>query len=244
MLEKLDRLDKIRFFVVDEENKAVSSVWFMQGEGRGAYVAPSTLGSSLKLSFHPPGGSRDGCDCQFGHPRNYAEGATAKGFVPMRPLRWQRRLTPDSGAIHIASIFFPTEHLMSAPQPLPNGKIRFALPRAPQGMATEAGLFLSKEHPNELEQKFVAKGGMPLAYSDFPGDEFMSLVVRHSACPPLPDIHQGNDANFRLLDGAPKAGDVVQGRAIMCSDVPQDGSAFLLVEIGPLTVSRPPSSST
>lgn len=238
LLGKLDRLDKIRFFVVDEENKPVSSVWFMQGEGQGAYIAPSTLGSSLKLSFHPPGGSSDGCDCQFGHPRRYAEGATGKGFVPMRPVRWQRRPTPTSGTIHIASIFFPTEYLMSAPQPLPNGKIKFALPRAPKGMATEAGIFLSKEHPNELEQKFMAVGGTPLAYCDFPGDEFMSLVVSHSACPPLPDIPKEDSARFRLLDGAPDVGDVIQGRAILCSDVPRDGSAFLLAEVGPLTVSR------
>lgn len=237
-MDKLDRLDKIRFFVVNEDGKAVSSVWFMQGQGQGVYVAPSSLGANLKLSFHPPGGSQDGCDCQFGHPRSYAENATAKGFNPMRPLRWRRSPTPSSGALHIASIFFPTNDLMSAPQPPPNGKTRFALPRAPGGMATEAGLFLSQEHPNQLEEKFLNLGAMPIAYSDFPGDEFVSLVVRHTECPIIPKIEQQMNKGFVLFEGPPQSGQAVNARAVVASDVPVTGGAFLLAEIGPIALTR------
>lgn len=107
-------------------------------------------------------------------------------------------------------------------------------------MATEVGLFLSREHPNELEQKFIDIGGMPIAYSDFPGSEFMSLVVRHSVCPTLPNVAERTNAKFSLLEGAPEHGDSVTARAIMCSDVPQDGGTFFLAEVGPLTVSRSP----
>ena len=238
MLDKLERLDKIRFFIVDEDGKAVSSVWFMQGQGQGVYVAPSNLGANLKLSFHPTGGSQDGCDCQFGHPRRYAENATAKGFYPMRPLRWRRSPTPSSGALHIASIFFPTNDLMSAPQPPPNGKIKFALPRAPRGMATEAGLFISREHPDQLEKKFLNLGAMPLAYSDFPGDEFVSLVVRHAECPIIPKIEQQMNNGFVILEGAPPPGQHVNARAVIASDVPVTGGAFLLAEIGPVALTR------
>jgi hypothetical protein len=238
LADKLDNIDKFRFGIVDTDGNSLSNVWFMQGEGQGVYVAPSGLGGSLKLSFHPPGMANDGCDTQFGHPRNYADQARTSGFSPMRPIRWKRTPTPELGASHVASILFPTVYLKSAAQPPSDGKIRFGFLNAPAGSSIEFGLFLSKEHPSTLERKFIALGSNPVGYSDFPCGEFMSLVVREADHRALFEGVFPPNGSPHLLDGAPNVGETVDARMIVASEAPVLGSAFLLAEIGPIKVTR------
>lgn len=232
-------IDKIRFCVVDSEQRAISDLWFIHSHGDSIYVAPQKLGGQLKLSLHPTGRAADGCDCQFGHPRDHADYQAARGFKPMRPLRWTRRATPEVGAIHVLSILFPTDYLGRATQPENDGKPKFGLTAAPAGYAVEAGLFISRQGPDVMEQAFVRMGGLPLTCTDLPNGEFVSLVVRQR---PFDDISE-ELAKLKTipptpLSGAPLPGESLEGRALMVGEPPKNGEAFQLVEVGPLTIRR------
>jgi hypothetical protein len=234
--EQLDRLDKVRFFVVDESGNSLSSVWFLRGEGQGLYVAPSVLGPALKLSFHPLGRAKDGCDCQFGHPRDYSERVKLSGYQAMRPIRWSRGKTPNQGVLHAASIFFPTDRLASAPMPNHDGKLKFALPRAPSGMAVEAGIFFSKQNPIELEQFFHSIGSTPLTFSDFPGNEYVSLAFRYSESPAFVDFSLPLGQGWQPLPGEVGLKESSNARAIIASNAPSVGRPIWVAEVGPVVV--------
>lgn len=59
-----------------------------------------------------------------------------------------------------------------------------------------------------------------------------------SECPTIPNIEQQIDKGFVLLEGAPRSGQAVNARAVVVSDVPVNGGAFLLAEIGPFALTR------
>lgn len=236
---KLPEFDKIRFYVADEDGRARSAQWFVHSQGNHVYAAPKGLGGALKLSLHPIGGANDGCDCQFGHPRTHADYQTTRGFTPMRPLRWARPPTPEHGALHVASILFPIDYLGAAPQPAEDGKPKLALPAAPPGHATEAGLFISRQLPSILEDGFIRAGGTPLIYMDLPNGEFVSLVVRYTASPDMSDaMSKMRTLPPVPLSGAPSPGESLEGRVIIVGQLPSDGGPFQLIEAGPMTVSR------
>lgn len=104
-------------------------------------------------------------------------------------------------------------------------------------MAVEAALFFSYENPSSLEKKFIASGLIPIAYSDFPGGEFVSLAVRHTETPDIPEIEKIDDG-YVLLQDEDQSDRIVNARAVVASDVPNAGDIFRLAEIGPLLLKR------
>lgn len=240
----LPEIDKIRLFVADAENRARSDLWFIHSHGEHVYAAPQKLGGQLKLSLHPAGAAGDGCDCQFGHPRTHADLQVSLGFSPMRPLRWNRPATPPTGAVHVVSILFPTDHLGFAPQPPNDGKTKLALPAAPPGQAVEAGLFISRQLPSSLEESFIKAGATPLIYMDLPNGEFVSLVVRHRPFINMRDtFNKLSKLPSTPLSGAPKVGETLDGRLIIVGELPKKGEAFQLIEAGPMKITRTDSGS-
>lgn len=237
--DEFPKVDKIRFFVVDAENRPISDLWFVENQGTNVYVAPTKLGGQLKLSLHTAGGAKDGCDCQFGHPRSHADEQARLGFQPMQPIRWTRQPTPKIGAIHLVSIFFPTDYLGIAPGPADDGKLKFALTAAPSGHAVEAALFISSQGPDCLEQPFLRSSALPLVCMELSNGEFVSFVVRHTPFPDLTaTLKKAETLPAVPLSGAPALGEEVSGRAIMVGEVPAGGQAFRLIEAGPLSISR------
>ena len=237
-LKHLENLDKFRFYVANDRDCAISSVWFLRSERNGVFVGPSGLGGSLKLSFHD-GSSMDGKDCQFGHPREHAQKEEANGFQPFAPIRWKRADTPEIGALHIASIVFPTDGLMTAPEPPPSGKVRFQLPAAPPGWGIEVGLFLSKVMPQTLEESFLRLGTTPIGFTDFPNNDYLSIAVRKRRLPRSVEfIASLNKKQHSWLSGAPDKGSSIEGRVVAIGRVPTNGEAFYLTEYGPVTVTR------
>ncbi len=114
------KIDKFRFFVVDEEDRQRSSLWFAHHSKNDVYVSVGVLGGRLKLSLH-----RDR-NCQFGMVRRYAELLNDRGLTPIRAIRWRRPQTPERGAFHIASVFFPTDFLRRPGRETRPGKLRWA----------------------------------------------------------------------------------------------------------------------
>ena len=138
--KRLEQLDKIRFLIVDEDGDLRSSAWFITSESGSLYVAPKALGSAMKLSLHPKGRSIDGHDCQFGLARHSMKRHRELGYSPPAPMRWTRPEPPEVGALHVASILFPTDYLTEKMgEPQEDGKLKFALPLPPPGHVIELG---------------------------------------------------------------------------------------------------------
>ena len=72
--------EKVRFHVVDSENRQRSSDWIIWQSNESLYVAVISLSSSLKLSLHPRGTSEDGKDSQFSTASALYRKAKLKGF--------------------------------------------------------------------------------------------------------------------------------------------------------------------
>ena len=236
---ELPEIDKIRLYVVDDEGRARSDVWFIHSTGDHVYAAPRKLGGALKLSLHPAGAAQDGYDCQFGHPRSHAHKQESRGYRPIPPMRWRRPSTPETGAVHVASILFPTDALVGTVDIPNDGKVKFGIPLAPVGQVAEAALFFSREAPASLESKFIQLGGTPLIYMDLLRGEFVSVVVRHASFPDLPQEFAKLGSGRPIpLSGTPKPGETVSGRALAICDIPAAGSPFYLVEAGPVSVTN------
>jgi hypothetical protein len=173
-LDEFPKLDKIRFFIVDEHGCPWSSAWFLDSRGDGVYAAPRSL-SACKLSLLHRRNIIDGHDSEFGRSRL----SNIRDMAAARPtIRWRRPTTPEAGAVQVATILFPADHLSPASLPPPDGRPRFALPKAASGEATEVSLFYSCEPPPKLKEKFIGLGFNPLGYSHLPNGEYVSFATR------------------------------------------------------------------
>jgi hypothetical protein len=161
------KIEKIRF-AVGTDAEALSSVWFVTVANAGdVYVGTRSLGGTLKASFHKDGN----CHVRFG-PSEKIQPLTNTYMS-----KWKRKPAPPTGVSLAASLFFPTD-LLRGRAPLPEEKaFRMLFKPAAAGSAVEIGLFYSRQHPNELEERLL-KVGKPLIYSDLNNGEFFSLVAR------------------------------------------------------------------
>lgn len=228
------KIDKFRFFIRDEEDRQRSSVWFAHHRGNDVYVGTLTLGGHLKLSLH-----RDQT-CQCGLVRSYRDKLYCDGLAAPRLVRWSRPQTPERGAVHVASIFFPTDFLRGEGVANSPGKLKISLPMAPSGQATEVGFFYSFEQPDDLEPQFVRQPATPILYMTLPSGEYVSIVVRHVPFNALlvPDFSRIG-SKFRPLDGAPQQGGLIHNaHAILFGDHSHEQPGFSIMEVNGLTVAH------
>jgi hypothetical protein len=140
----------------------------------------------------------------------------------------------------VASIFFPTDFLRGEGVAKSPGKLKFCLPMAPPGQATEVGLFYSIEQPANLEPRFVRQLSTPILYMTLPSGEYVSIVVRHVSFNALqvPDFSKIG-SKVRPLDGAPPPGGRIENaHAILYGDHSDEQPGFSIVEVNGLTVAR------
>ena len=227
-------IDKFRFYIRDEADRQRSSVWFAHHDGDDVYISVGMLGGHMKLSLH-----RDR-NCQFGMVRRYAEKLAAGGLTAMRPTRWMRPVTPQEGAFHAASVFFPTDFLRSTGEMQRSHKLKFSLPMAPAGQAIEVGFFYSREAPESLEDRFIARLATPILYMNLPSGEFVSAVARPVLFDPkqIADL-QTAGPKAQPLDGAPAPGGRMENvHAILFDDHTDPARAFRIIEVNGLSVAR------
>lgn len=236
-----NEIDKFRFFVVDENDKPRSSIWFIREKNDSVYISVKTLAGFLKLSIHPDGSSRDGKNCQIGLVRDYVKKLQLKKYSIPKLIRWSRPETPNKGATCVVSIDFPTDYLRAdikkATTVASRKKIRFALPIARSGCAVRVDIFYTKESPDVLFKKFTKLNFTPLGYMALSSDEFVIITARH-----IPfDSKNMPDFNSHLgtpLEGAPKKGQSIKNAHAVMWTEPKDGSLIILSEINGLTVSN------
>jgi len=233
-----NKIDKFRFFIIDDDNNYRSSIWFISSKKDSIYISAKTMGGSLKLSIHPDN-SKDNKNCQVGITSDYVKRLRDEGYNPLKSLRWTRPSTPDKGAVCVVSIEFPTDYL-KADIPKAQGedvkkKMKFALPIAKPGCAVRVDVFYSKEQPDDLLKSFEKLNITMLGYITLSNNEFVLVVAHHILFDPrmIPDIK----SRFGTpLDGAPAPGQSIKNaHAIMWTE-PKDGSLIILSEINGFTV--------
>ena len=66
-MTNFDEIDKLRIFIIDEQQRPRSQSWYFKSKGNGVYIGPEKTGRALKLSFHTDNGrARDGRNSQWG----------------------------------------------------------------------------------------------------------------------------------------------------------------------------------
>jgi hypothetical protein len=232
------RLDKLRFFIIDDDDQQRSSPWYVHCENGSVYAGVKGLGGSLKLSLHPVGAADDGADSQFGLTRKVIERARDAGIERLpRLTRWTRPPTPQSGAVLVATIHLPTDFLPRVVTPTKSKGAKIAIPMAPAGRAAVVNIYYHLEHPDSLEPKFTATGHTPIGYVPLETGEFVSLTTGHVDFDPnfIPPKSEWDRKSMRLPD-SPSVGDPpIEADAILWTD-PGPGQPIRIAQISGLTV--------
>ncbi|MFA5080402.1 MAG: hypothetical protein WC472_02130 [Candidatus Paceibacterota bacterium] len=230
--------DKFKFFICDNKNKPKSSIWFISSRNNHIYISAIKIGGAFKLSIHPE--AKDSKVCQIGIINDYAKNILKKGFLPPKPIRWTRPITPEKGAVSVISIFFPTNYL--------NGKLNinnledfdYAFKIAKRNCAVRIDIFYSKNKPPfDVNKKdyTILKKYIKLSFDKFeqvkvielPSKEFVLITARYvNFNISIPNFHK----KFTLLKENPSFKNL---SAILFSK-PEDGKLITLAEINGLKI--------
>lgn len=236
-LERFSRTN-LRFAVCGP--KGHSSSWTAFGHGNDYYIGARGLMGSQKISLHASG------ICRVAMTDQFYSSLPAKGLV--QPLdrvsvKWTRPETPIVGAVHVASIVFPSDFLVQAKRP--EGTYRKPLiifGDVPPGKAFEFGFFYSREGIDDLRDRFLSVG-KPLCSSKLADGTTVSLVSRvidfdRSALPPPVQLtaapghilpKEAADPHFEQ-----------KGLTAHFWNQPEDGKALMMYEIGGISLRRNP----
>jgi hypothetical protein len=232
--------DKLRIFISDDIDRARSQCWYFHSKGDDVYIGPEATGGTAKLSLHGNNApSNDGCNSQWGLIGDYRKKEAKFTNRPLRPLRWKRPKTPPMGAIHVASILFPTDFLCGVIRAFKPGRTRVALPMAPPRHAIEVSVIYSLEEPSNIAAEMTKAGITFLGHFHLP----CGGIVAVSACevpfdPALVPPPSALGRGFALT-GAPASGKSIGNcGAVIVHAKPEDGQSVTLAEINGYTVKR------
>lgn len=225
-IEKLLRqpLDKFRFGV-EKSNAGFSNIWFLEqrkgkndlyfGARNGLFSAETNLGST-KVSLHASG------ICHIKHRSHKADIETN--------IRWRRPITPSKGAVHVASVHFPTDFIKEWGQlKLKPNKKAFIAGAASSGQSVEFMFFYSMKKEEEISEKLKSVG-LPLINIDFSSGEYVYIVVRYiEFIHKLPSIEQWS-LPHGAISALEKGGSVDNVSAIYFNKV-EDGGCLHVINI-------------
>jgi hypothetical protein len=139
-------VDKLRFGAKAGDGRC-SALWIAFTKGSDLYLGARSVAAKLKLSLHADG------NCHIAVDYNYYRRLPDVG-VPRPPdrhfARWRMPAMSDSGAVHVASVIFPTRFLRTG-APLELNKSVF-WEGSPDRGALEVGFFYGK---HLLDQRSV-----------------------------------------------------------------------------------------
>ncbi len=233
--------EKIRFHVIDSENRQRSSDWIIWESNGSFYVAVVGLSGIMKLSLHPRGTNNDGMDSQFSITRTYWEKMQSDGFAGNAPFhRWKRSALRKGNISKVASITFPTSHLHNI---VPSRKFKckkLAFPLPKVGKAFELSIFSHIFNPKLIEDNFIKQTYTPMFDYELCDGEHVSIVGKYIDFPISFDMILPTDrASSNWIGKRIEVGQRVEGaHAIVIHSWPSNGSPLLLAEINGFTLIR------
>jgi hypothetical protein len=208
-----------------------SSVWFVSRTGSDIYVGVRSFGDRFKLSLHKDGRAQISLTSEH-YPRLRDEG------VPSPPsrhfTRWRMPDVPDAGAVHVASVIFPSRFLTPRPQLMLNKPVRWE--PAPEEGALELGLFYGGRMTNfepGVRLRFATRLSdgrvvmIAVRSTDFDGGKVLEQ---------LSGPHRYYALSGELWNASP--GDAIPDCAAFVWSEVRDGQAVVIWEITGLSIQR------
>jgi hypothetical protein len=242
-VKKLEnRIEKkgFSFYIVNEAGHRISSTWVIKKDIRkkdgfpSIYLYQRTFGGKMKLSLHSD-------HCQWGMKDIYAEENKRKGWGTFAPIVWKRKMTPDNGALYVASIRFATDFLKGDfSQYQETKKPVCSFRAAPPGKSINMGIFFSKEKPESLNELFSNRGAELIVSFDLENGEHVSIVATIQDNPhKMPAEFNGGSKIGREIEPVLENGETINNvSAVLTHQRPVDGTPLELVEIGGLSLGK------
>ena len=184
---------KVRFGV-RSEGGSVSNVWtcWTQPLKGDVYLTSDALGKALKLSDHPTGRSHIAYHYEKRNELFTPETLPKERFI----LKQEDSERAGVVCTLVACVFFPAGSLHNIPQAAPAGTIW--LPEAPEGQATEIGIF--RFNVESLPDTWPGRSEGVELVADLPlvGADRLCVVWRHSLFQMPPTLkNTGSSGLFR-----------------------------------------------
>ena len=229
--------DKLRFAVCDQ-NGQHSGVWSAWGNRGDFYVGARNMLGSMKISLHASG------VCRVALTEKHIAMMTAQGLEAPADrafVKWRRKSTEETGAVHIMSLVFPLAHLRNqAPTGTEKKPVVIFGATWPEG-AVEFGFFFSRLRAAELEQNFL-RIGQPFFRWKLENGESVSLVARKAEFDPatLPKVEAINQAGVQILgaDKLPSPGSEMANLVAAFWNTPKDNESLRMIEVSGVTIKR------
>ena len=233
--------EKIRFHVIDSENRQRSSDWIIWESNESVYLSAVTLSGLIKLSIHPSGVSDDGCDTQFGTTSNFWQNLRTRNNAESVPFhRWKRPYPLGNHICMIASISFPSAFLgnVVTKKKLSGRKLAFPLPA--EGKALELALLSHRLNAADIEQALISKLYTPVICIALVSGENISIVCRYVEFPmSVNEMFSLDRAQSNWMGEPIEIGQSMENsHAIVIREYPKDGEPLLLAEINGFTLTR------
>jgi hypothetical protein len=239
----IQRLNRTNFrFAVGSPDAGHSATWTAFGAGSEYYIGARHAMGSSKISLHRSE------ICRVALTEKHFNSLPGDGLAQPRDralMKWKRAPTPDIGAVHVASIIFPTEFLkLPEPQGTPK-KPLIIFGAAPPGKAVEIGFFYSREAAATLEPKLL-QIGYPIVCTTLDNGEMITVVGRVSdfdrAVLPSQDRLEKSPMNI-LAKNVHTIKDELNNLTGMFWNDPGDGGSLMLIEVGGMSIRRNAISS-
>jgi len=233
--DEFDRAVRDRFrFAISRKDGRHSHTWAVWGKKNDFYITSRSIGGQIKTSLHDKGGFRVHFD------KNFLWQMKAVGREPPKRevVLWPKPLVPETGAVHVASVLFPTDYL-TADAPKSTKQKPIFIFEAPAGRAVEVGFFYSLEGVAALEPKF-SKIGVPCICTTLDNCHSVLTVVRVRDFAPnvLPKSDLPSSGVYMFdEDGLGPGGALTNCHAVLWNDPKKDG-LLKMIEIGGVQIRR------
>ena len=226
--KKLDRLFARRIRLVAENSKGhFSSTWMFWGHRSDFYFGSKNLLSSLKVSLHENG------IWYVSYDKEHFQSKKRLGImIPSRTVHeWALPVSGTIGAVHVASLFLPSDYCHSEPLS-ERAKSNTLVLGLEDGSTAEIGVFFSYEEQLALEQKFL-QFGKPIVIATLDNKLRVSIVVRSRRFDPsvLPSDEQLRYSKLILLHQPGEIAGTNNLNAMLWND-PSDGEVLHVVDVG------------
>jgi hypothetical protein len=225
-------------FAVGNPASGYSTTWTAFGNRGDYYIGSRVFMGSQKISLHASGICRVALTNKQ-HDALLEDGLDQPADRAM--TKWRRPKTPDVGAVHVASILFPTDYLKLTEEPKgTHKKPLFIFDAAPAGQAVEMGFFYSREDQAAMEERYL-RIGHPIVCTTLESGEHVTAIAR------ITEFDRSLLPSQEIMDKTP--GNILSKEVLEIKDslpnltasfwnAPGDGGTLKLIEVGGIVLKR------